>query len=148
MTLHSPVIITDARPKIVDASLTLIFRMGQEACRMRFYQLRWPLLPLWMDAIMQLCDCGMGKTVNHWRSIDAHLRAILGDMLTVIGCATIVRKMYKVYSGSQYSISMYYYLHPKASCPLSVWATTIHIIWMMNDVGVWRFSIFGQQFMV
>jgi len=38
MLLHGPVIIQDARPKIIDAPLAFIARMGQAGCRLPFYQ--------------------------------------------------------------------------------------------------------------
>jgi len=37
MLLRSPVIIQDPRLEIGDAPLTLISRMGQQACRLTFY---------------------------------------------------------------------------------------------------------------
>jgi len=147
MLLHIPVIIQDARPRIVNALVTLISMMGQGACRLPFCLLRRPILPLWVDATMQLFDCLMDTTVNRWRSIDAHLRAHLRDTLTVIGCWTIVHQIHIIFIGSQYTVSTYYHLHPKASRHVSFSATTIHVVWMMNDVGLLRFSTFSQQLM-
>ena len=146
MLLHSPVIIQDTRPKIVDAPLTLISRMGQGVCHLRFYLLRWPILFLLMDATMQPLDCWMCKTVNCLHSVDAHLRALLRDILTVIGYPIIVHKMHTVFIDSQYSISTYYHFHPKPSRPLGCWAPTIHVTWMINDIGPLRFNAFGRQF--
>jgi len=147
MPLHCPVIVQDARPDIVDALLTLISVMGQGACHLPFYLSRQPILPHWMDATQQPSDCWVGTTVNRWRSIDAHLRAHLGDILTVIRCSTIVHKMHIIFIGSQYTVSLYSHLHPKALRHLSFWATTINVIWMMNDISPLRYRAFGRQFM-
>jgi len=146
MPLHSPIIIQDARPQIVDTMVTLISMMGQGACRLPLYLLRWPILLLWMDVTMQHFDCWMGKTVNHWCSVHTHHRAHLNDILTVIGCSTIVHKMHTVFIGFQYTVSTNYHLHPRAMRPFSLWATTVQIIWMMNKVGPLCFSAFGRQF--
>jgi len=146
MLLHSPVIIEDGRPYIVDALLMLISMMRQGACRLPFYLLCWPILPLWMDATMQPCDSWKGKTMNHCCSIDAHLWADLRDLLTVIGCSTIVQKMHTVFIGRQYTICMNYHLNQRSSRHLSFWATYIEVICMMNGVGPSHFSTFGWQF--
>ena len=66
----------DAMPKIVDAPLTLIFRMWQRACHLHFSQSRWPLHLLWKDVTMQPIDCWMCKTQNHWHSVDPHINHI------------------------------------------------------------------------
>ena len=146
MPLNSPVIIPDARPKIVDAPLTLISMMGQEACCLPFYLLRRPILLLRMDATMQPWNCWIGKTINPWRSVDSHLWAHLGDILTVIACLTIVQKMDTVFIGSQYTIFMYYHLNPRSSRHLSFWATTIDVICMINNVYPSHLSALGRKF--
>jgi len=147
--VHSPLTIHNARQKIVDARLTLIFMMGQGASRLHFNLSRWLILPFWMDVTIPFFDCWMGKTVNRSHSVDAnlrtHLKAHLRDILTIIGCSTFVHKMHTVFIGSWKTVSMYYHLHPKPSRPLSFWATTIHIIWAMNACGPLCFSVFGRQ---
>jgi len=147
MPLHSSVIIQDARPQIVGAPLTLISMMGQEACRLPCYIIRRPLLPLWMDVTMQLFDCWIGMTVNHSHFVNPHLRAHCRHRLTVIGCSTIVHKMRIIFIASEYTVSTYYHSHPKALTPLSFWASTIHIIRMMNVVGPSLVSDFGREFL-
>jgi hypothetical protein len=57
MPSHSPVIIQDVRPEIVDGPLTLISITGQGAYGLPFYLLSWSILLLWMDAPMQPGDC-------------------------------------------------------------------------------------------
>jgi len=141
LLLHSPVIIKDARPKIIDAPLTLSSRMGHRPCWFPFYLQSRPILPLSKNVTMQPSDCGKRKTRNCWRSIDAHLN----DILIFIGCSTITRKMHIVIIDSQYIVSIYNYSHPKASSPLCFWATTTHDIWGMNDVASSCYSPFGQQ---
>jgi len=56
MPLHSPVIIQDVGPEIVDALLTLISIMGQYVCGFPFSLLSRPILLLWMDATVQPGD--------------------------------------------------------------------------------------------
>jgi len=141
MPLHSLVISQDARPKIVHTPLRLISRMGQRACRMHFHLSRPPILPCWINNTMQPLDCWMGKKIDRWRSVDAHLTAIV----TVIGCSTIVHRMQAVIIDSQYIVSMYNHMYPQASRPLSFWATSTHVIWMMNEVGELHFSALGWQ---
>jgi len=47
----------DVMPKIVDAPLTLIFRMWQRASHLPFSKYRRPIHPLWKDVTMQHIDC-------------------------------------------------------------------------------------------
>jgi len=86
MLLHSPWIIQDAAPKIVDAPLTLTFRMRQQACRIPFCQSGWPLCSVWEDVTTQPFDSRLCKTTDHSRSIYAHIKHIV----TVIVHLTIV----------------------------------------------------------
>jgi len=106
MPLHSPGIIQDVRPEIVDAPLMLISMMGQGACGLPFALRSRSILLLWMDATMQPGDCWINMTINRWRSVDAHLWAHLRDILIVIGCSTIVTKMHTASIGSQYTVPM------------------------------------------
>ena len=76
------------RPKIIDASLMLISRSGQQWSHLPYYLYKRPIQWLWMDVTMLPFDCWKCRTKNHWRSDDAHLN----DILTVIGCYTIVSK--------------------------------------------------------
>ena len=89
----------------------------------------------------------------HWRSVDAPLtlrwRSVdsqLKDILTVIGCSTIVRIMKTVIIDCQYIVSMYNHLHSKASRHISFWSTTIHVICAMNDIGPSQFSTSGREY--
>jgi len=107
MPMHSPVIIHDAWPEIIDAPLMLISMREQGACRLPIYPLRLPILLVWMEATMQPCDCWKGKTINPWCSVGAHPWAHYRDILTVVGCSTIVPKIHTVFFGSQYTVSMY-----------------------------------------
>jgi len=141
MSINSAVIIQHARAKIIDAPWRLISRMGQWACQFPFYLQSWPILPLWKDVTMQPFDCRKGKTKNCWHSIDAHLH----DILTVIGCSTIARKMHIVSINSQYIVCMYNHLHPKALRPLCFWATTTHDSWAMNGIAASLYSPFPRQ---
>jgi len=40
---------------------------------------------------------------------------------------------------------MYKHFHPKTSKRLNFWSTTRHIIWVINDVGLWWSSAFSRQ---
>jgi len=62
-----------------------------------------------------------------------------------MGCSTFVCKMQTVIIDSQYTISIYNHLHLKASRPLSIWSTTTHIIWVMNDVCPSYFGASDRQ---
>jgi len=44
--------------------------------------------------------------------------------------------------------SMYDHLHPEPSCPLNFRTTTIHVIWMMDDVASAHSRAYGWQFQV
>jgi len=142
MSLQSPVIIQDARHRIVDAPLTLICRMGQWACCFPVYVRCRPILPVWKDVTMQPFHCWKGETRTCWRSVDTQVN----DILTVIGCSSFAHTMHIAIIDSQYIISMYNHFHPKASRPLCFWATTTLNIWAMNDVGLSHCSAFGCQF--
>jgi hypothetical protein len=72
MPLHSPVIIEDVRPEILDAPLMLISMMGHCVCGLPFSLLRRPILLLWTDVTMQPGDSWMDLTTNGWLSVDAH----------------------------------------------------------------------------
>jgi hypothetical protein len=64
MPLHSPVIIQDVRPEIVDALLTLISMTGQYACGLPFSLQSRKILLLWMGATMQPGDYKIDMTMN------------------------------------------------------------------------------------
>jgi hypothetical protein len=95
-----------------------------------------------MIVTIQPIDCWMGQTLNCWHSVDAYH----SDLLTVIGCLINVPNIPIVIIASQHNVSIYIHLHSKASRPLSFWSTTIHVIWMINDVILPCFSAFGQLF--
>jgi hypothetical protein len=57
MPWHSPVVIQDVRPEIIDARLTLISMTGQGACGLVLFLQRQPQLLLSMDATMQPAVC-------------------------------------------------------------------------------------------
>jgi len=64
MPLHSPVIIQDVGPEIVDALLTLNSITGQYACRFPFSLLSRPILLRWMDATVQRGDYKIDMTIH------------------------------------------------------------------------------------
>jgi len=71
MPLHSHWIIQNARPKIIDAPLTLIFRRWKRSRRWPLCPWRWPILRLWLNAVAQSGDypwCKTTKSVTRcWR---------------------------------------------------------------------------------
>jgi len=81
-------IIRPTTPQFVEASLTVIWRMGQRVYHIRFYIQKWPIWSLWKNVTMQHLHCQKCKIKNCWRCIDAHLN----DILSVIGCSTIICK--------------------------------------------------------
>jgi hypothetical protein len=62
------------RLKIIDAPLTLIFRMGLWPCCSLFCQRRLPVRSLWKAAARLLFNYHTYKTKNCWYSIDAYFR--------------------------------------------------------------------------
>jgi hypothetical protein len=76
MLYHSPWIIQDATPKIVDALLTLIFRLGMGPCHFLFCPSRLPVCWLWIPASKWHSNGLTYKIKNHWRSVDAHFQNV------------------------------------------------------------------------
>jgi len=73
-------ITNDARPKIVDALLTIISRMGQGACCSLFCLNSQPI-PHWlMAATNRHEDYQWCKTKNCWPSVDAHFAMSLSTI--------------------------------------------------------------------
>jgi len=81
MPYHSPWIIQDATPKIVDALLTLIFRPGMGPCRFLFCPSRLPICWLWIPASKWHPNGLTFKIKNCWRSIDAHFQNMAVTLL-------------------------------------------------------------------
>jgi len=52
----------------------------------------------------------------------------------------------RVIIDNQYSISLYYHLHPEVLWLLNSWSTTTHVIWVMDDVARSSSHAFGRQF--
>jgi len=61
-------------PKIVDAPLTLIFKMGQGACFLLFCLQRTPILWLCVFTTRSRFYYPTYRTKNRWRSVDAHFQ--------------------------------------------------------------------------
>ena len=76
MPYHSPWIIQDATPKIVDALLTLIFRLGMGPCHFLFCPSRLPVCWLWIPASKWHSNGLTYKIKNRWRSVDAHFQNV------------------------------------------------------------------------
>jgi len=64
----------DARPKIIDTPLTLIFRMGQTVCCFCFCHSRQPIPYVWMAATNRHFGYPRCTAKNRWRSVDAHFQ--------------------------------------------------------------------------
>jgi len=75
------VISQDSLPKIVDAPLTLIFRMGHGGFCNPFCLERQPKIRLWLTAAYRRCDFPGLMTKNRWRSVDAHFHDGAGRVL-------------------------------------------------------------------
>jgi len=72
MPWHSPGSVNDARPKIIEAPLTLIFRMWQRYDCWPFCPYQRPVLPSLLNAVVQPSHYPRCKTRNRWRSVDKH----------------------------------------------------------------------------
>ena len=70
----------DAKITIVDALLTLIFRMGQQACHFPIWLYMRPILQLWTSAFNCQSDYPQCKTRNHWHTIDSHFQDGVGSV--------------------------------------------------------------------
>jgi hypothetical protein len=66
------VISKDTWPKIIDASLTLIFMMGPGGYWYLCCLYRWPTIPLWLTATYRRCHFPGRMTTNRWHSVDAY----------------------------------------------------------------------------
>jgi hypothetical protein len=76
MPYHSPWMIQDATPKIVDALLTLIFILGMGPCRVLFCPSRLPICWLWIPASKWHPNVLTNKIKNRWRSVDTHFQNV------------------------------------------------------------------------
>jgi hypothetical protein len=76
MPYCSPWIIQDATPKIVDALLTLIFRLGMGPSPFLFCPSRLPVCWLWIPASKWHYNRLTYKIKNRWRSVDAHFHNV------------------------------------------------------------------------
>jgi len=79
MPWHSLWITQDATHKIVDALLTLIFRLGQWPYHDRLYSEWMPIGWLWVHSIAERMDFIWCNTQNRWHSVD--------NLLTLCGCS-------------------------------------------------------------
>ena len=71
----------NARAKISNAPLTLIFKMKQGACLILYLLSRQPILHLWLSATNHHSDFQRWKINNCWRSVDAHFQDGAGSVL-------------------------------------------------------------------
>ena len=87
------------RPKIVDAQLTLIFKMGQGACCFFLCLWRVETLPLCIFPTKSRCYYPTYRTKNGWRSVDAHFQDGAGSVLLSVLHIKVVNAvvMYKHY---------------------------------------------------
>ena len=76
MMYYSSWIIQDATAKIVDALLTLIFRLRMGPCRFLFCPSRLPICWLWIPASKWHPNGLTYKIKNCWRSVDAHFQNV------------------------------------------------------------------------
>ena len=60
------------RPKIIDRSLTHIFKMWQWVWYFPLSLQQWPILWLYLTMTKWLCNYLTHKPKNHWRSVDTH----------------------------------------------------------------------------
>jgi hypothetical protein len=70
----------DAWPKIVEATLTLIFMMGQGGYCHLFCLERQPKMWFWLSTTYRRCDFPEHITKNRWRSVDAHFPIVVSTL--------------------------------------------------------------------
>jgi len=125
MSLHSPWIIQDARPKIMNAHLTFISRMtrflftytdGQYS----YYGRMWQYSSL-------IAECARLEVVDEalMLTLSTEIQSLYTQSLSTHNGMVII--------DSQWIISRNSHLHPKASCPLTIGWTTSHGMWAMDD---------------
>jgi len=76
----APHITQDTRPTIVDAPLTLIYKMGQGAFLFLFCLQKQPLIGLWLFATGHTPYYPKYTTNNRWRSVDAYFQHRAGNV--------------------------------------------------------------------
>jgi len=74
------VIPQDTWPKIVDALLTLIFKMGQGGYSNLFCLSRLPKIAVWLTPTYRRCDFPGHLIKNRWCSVDAHFQNEVGSV--------------------------------------------------------------------
>jgi hypothetical protein len=73
-------ITNDERPEIIEAQLTLIFKMVQGAFHFLILLSLRPILSLWLYLTCHPLDYPRYTTSNCWRSVDTHLQTVAGHM--------------------------------------------------------------------
>jgi len=63
----------DGKPEIVDAALTLIFRMGQWLGHLLFCVQRMPISQLGQILMKPIPNCHIYKTNDRWHPVDPHI---------------------------------------------------------------------------
>ena len=90
MPWHSPWILHGATHKIVDALLTLIFRVGLWPCRDHFCSEQLPIRWLWISAVTEPLHYTRCNTQNYWHSVDTLLTRCwcsVDGLLTLCWCS-------------------------------------------------------------
>jgi len=70
--------------KMVDALLTLIFRMGQPGCHFLFWVEIQPIPHWWLSASNCHLDYPRCKSKNHWHAVDYHVQDGAGSVSLLI----------------------------------------------------------------
>jgi len=76
MALYRRLILQDGRPKVVDTTLVLSFRIQQWVCPLPLLLLHQSIHSLWNDVTMQPFDGWMCKTKNGCSTNEAHINHI------------------------------------------------------------------------
>ena len=71
----------DASAKIVDAPLTLIFKMGLGSCSFLYCLQRRPIQSFWVRATSHPPDYPTDMTTNRWHSVDTYFEDVVGWVL-------------------------------------------------------------------
>jgi len=143
MSSHGPCIFQDARPRVVDFPLTLIFSIWQ-------WVYHWPF-GYNADQYIHFGTIGQCSPL-----IAECVRLKIIDNLLMPILITSKQHLYTQYLYAtnhihiidiQYCIVMYYRFHPRVLLPFNFCSTAIHPIWVRDNVALSHSCTFGRQFM-
>jgi len=109
-----------ARPKTVDAPLTLIFRIRHVACCWCFCIQRLPISHKWISATNRNINYPRGKAKYRWRSIEAHSKN--GAITMLLSLSPITAANMSVMNNSDQITGVLPYLQDHELLTLDWWS--------------------------